>query len=724
MSNKVKPLYSTEDNFHERAMSDEERLVELRHLILGDMEPEVAEIKQRLDDGHIRANEISHVLPEAIIVGSSRDDNLATAITPAVDKAIRSSIRGNLKAFSDALFPVMGPAIRKAIAEALRGMLQSLNEVMDKSFSWQGVKWRLESLRTKKPFSEIILLHSLVFRTEQVFLIHKNTGLMLAHVVREETDVQDADMVSSMLTAIRDFVADSFKVQESDGLEAIRVGELTVWIEQGPEAVLAVVIRGNAPHNLGNLLRETLENIHLNYGGLLNSFNGDTAPFESLRPNLDTCLVSQYQPTKKKTSPFLIGAVLIIVVGVLVWTGLAFNNYLKWGDLLASLSRQEGILVTVAEKQEGKYVIRGLKDEFSIDPKSLVKEAGIDPKNVIFQWTPYQALSEGIVLERAKKTLNPPETVSLTLKNGVLIAEGTASRNWTVEAQRIARAMPGIAQFQTKKLIDPDSKKRQAFDEYTHALKRENGIVVTSTDESHGEFKISGFLDPLARNPLDLLKSMDSTGLNIVFHWEPYQSMDPYLTLERMKKTLQPASTTSMLVEDGCIAVSGSASHRWIGEFRQWSRLASGFPCWKEKDLIDKDMVDLEKLKEKIEAEKILFRGNLYNPSKEQLETLDQLAENIKEAIRAAKAAGIPLHVIVSGHSDQAGSEETNRRLSRSRAESIIDLLKAKGIPSNQLMLEAQGSSQRISSEDTEQGRALNRRVSFQVLIDDGVKND
>ena len=61
MSNKVKPLYSTEDNFHERAMSDEERLVELRHLILGDMEPEVAEIKQRLDDRHIRADEISPV---------------------------------------------------------------------------------------------------------------------------------------------------------------------------------------------------------------------------------------------------------------------------------------------------------------------------------------------------------------------------------------------------------------------------------------------------------------------------------------------------------------------------------------------------------------------------------------------------------------------------------------------------------------------------------------
>jgi outer membrane protein OmpA-like peptidoglycan-associated protein len=724
MNNKVKPLYSTENKFHERTMSDEERLAELRHLILGDMEPDVAEIKQRLDDGHIRAGEISQVLPEAIIIGSSRDDNLATAITPAVDKAIRASIKGNLKTFADALFPVMGPAIRKAIAEALRGMLQSLNEVMDKSFSWQGVKWRLESLKTRKPFSEIVMLHSLVYRVEQVFLIHKNTGLMLAHVVREETDVQDADMVSSMLTAIRDFVADSFKVQESDGLEAIRVGELSVWIEQGPKAVLAVVIRGNAPQNLGNVLKETLENIHLHYGSLLESFEGETAPFESLRPNLDACLVSQYQPTKKKTSPLLVGALALVLGAAFFLIGLAFNNHLKWKHLKDDLGRQEGILVTATETDDGKYVVRGLKDEFAIDPEALVKQAGIDPEDVIFQWTPYQALSEGIVLERAKKVLNPPDTVSLSLKKGVLSAEGTALRDWEFEAKRIAKSLQGIATFETDKLIDPDSKKRQVFNEFAQALKNERGVVITSADDSHGQYKISGFLDPLARNPLDLLKSMDSDELNIVFHWEPYQSMDPYLTLERMKKALKPENTILMRVEDGCIVVSGAATHRWIGEFRQWSRLASGFPCWKENNLVDLDVVKLDNLKSKIESQKIFFRDNVYNPSKEQLESVDQVADNIKEAVRVAKTSGIPLHIIVSGHADQAGSEETNLRISRSRADTLVDLLKAKGIPSTQLSLEAEGSAQRISSADTEQGRALNRRVSFQVLINDDVKHD
>ena len=57
-------------------------------------------------------------------------------------------------------------------------------------------------------------------------------------------------MVSGMLTAIRDFVQDSFGGKESEGLDAFQVGQFTIWVEQGPLAVLAGVIRGNPPREL------------------------------------------------------------------------------------------------------------------------------------------------------------------------------------------------------------------------------------------------------------------------------------------------------------------------------------------------------------------------------------------------------------------------------------------------------------------------------------------
>ena len=54
-------------------------------------------------------------------------------------------------------------------------------------------------------------------------------------------------MVSGLLTALRDFVKNSFRSGDTDDLEALTVGDLSVWIEQGPRAILAAVVRGRAP---------------------------------------------------------------------------------------------------------------------------------------------------------------------------------------------------------------------------------------------------------------------------------------------------------------------------------------------------------------------------------------------------------------------------------------------------------------------------------------------
>jgi len=73
----------------------------------------------------------------------------------------------------------MGPAIRRAIGEALSRLIQSLDRALDHSLTWRGLGWRLEAARTGRSFAEVVLAHTLVFRVEQVFLIHRRTGLLL-----------------------------------------------------------------------------------------------------------------------------------------------------------------------------------------------------------------------------------------------------------------------------------------------------------------------------------------------------------------------------------------------------------------------------------------------------------------------------------------------------------------------------------------------------------------
>jgi OOP family OmpA-OmpF porin len=189
----------------------------------------------------------------------------------------------------------MGPAIRKAITSALQGMIQSFNQVLEHSFSLKGLKWRFEAMRTRKPFAEVVLLHTLVYQVEQVFLIHKDSGLVLQHVVGKSVIAQDPDLVSAMLTAIKDFVQDSFGGKKEESLETLRIGERNVWIEQGDNAFLAAVIRGNPPMDLQAVLREAIEEINFRQRDELESFDGDTTCFEEIRYILDNCLQAQFK---------------------------------------------------------------------------------------------------------------------------------------------------------------------------------------------------------------------------------------------------------------------------------------------------------------------------------------------------------------------------------------------------------------------------------------------
>src|SRR6516164_8008889 len=276
-------------------------LEELRRLILAPEQEALERLQQRIEDPESRAEDVSGVVAEAIQRRREQggSDALSDALAPTIETALRESVRKDPKTLASALFPVMGPAIRRSILETLRSFLDSFNQIMDQSLSWQGLQWRLEALRTGRTFTEVVLLHSLVFRVEQVFLIHKKTGLPLGHAVAPAVAMQDPSLVSGMLSAIQDFVRDSFHTPQEQGINRMNVGELDVWIEQGPFAILACVIRGIAPRDLRDRMAEVLENVHREYAAQLDAFDGDTAPFARINTELSRCLEMRYREETK-----------------------------------------------------------------------------------------------------------------------------------------------------------------------------------------------------------------------------------------------------------------------------------------------------------------------------------------------------------------------------------------------------------------------------------------
>ena len=157
------------------------QFTELRSLLVGPEQRQLRALQTRLEDPAAQARDVSRVLATAVEL-RTHDPHLQRALAPTIEDAITASVRRNPRPLADALFPIIGPAIRKAIAATLNGMLESLNTTLEHSLSWRSLRWRLDARRTGRPFAEIVLLNTLVYRVEQVFLIHRPSGLLLQHL--------------------------------------------------------------------------------------------------------------------------------------------------------------------------------------------------------------------------------------------------------------------------------------------------------------------------------------------------------------------------------------------------------------------------------------------------------------------------------------------------------------------------------------------------------------
>ncbi len=87
----------------------------------------------------------------------------------------------------------------------------------------------------------------------------------------------------------------------------------------------------------------------------------------------------------------------------------------------------------------------------------------------------------------------------------------------------------------------------------------------------------------------------------------------------------------------------------------------------------------------------------------------------LDEAIRTLKEES-GVHVSVEGHTDAVGSDAYNQALSERRANAVVDYLAAGGIARGRLSAVGFGETKPVASNETDDGRAQNRRVEFRVL--------
>ncbi len=78
--------------------------------------------------------------------------------------------------------------------------------------------------------------------------------------------------------------------------------------------------------------------------------------------------------------------------------------------------------------------------------------------------------------------------------------------------------------------------------------------------------------------------------------------------------------------------------------------------------------------------------------------------------------------ILIEGHTDATGSDEYNLELSRQRSQSVANYLASMAVDATRFTIMGYGESQPIASNETVEGRQLNRRVDIAIMANDKLK--
>lgn len=229
------------------------------------------------------------------------------------------------------------------------------------------------------------------------------------------------------------------------------------------------------------------------------------------------------------------------------------------------------------------------------------------------------------------------------------------------------------------------------------------------------ELTVKGYV-PSGEDKLVLLKhiktlfneNVDVSAVNVAVG-APDSWMELNQQLLRNLRTLQLAKIN---ITNNRIDIAGRADKtKELQQFKETVEAIAGESFIVESHLFAADHSKLvcgKTFKDLLDEEEILFKSSQSVIDTKSDQLLEKLANN------AALCADSKITIV--GHTDNVGDDADNKQLSYERAQAVkVRLFNRGGIPLERLLAIGKGASEPIDTNDTEAGRANNRRIEFIV---------
>ena len=256
------------------------------------------------------APEVALSIEEQIIID---EDAISRALGSEMGKAIKAQIELERDAMVDALYPVIGSTISKYMAEVVR----SINEKVEETLSPKGFSRKIRAKMQGVSEAELILKEAIGYSVRAIFLIHKDSGLVIKEIQPNTENILDSDMMAGMLTAIRSFANDCI-ASESE-LDEIDYGNSHIILETAGYCYIAVVVNGEPDQQFRDRIRQTFSHIVLKYDTQIENYNGDRGTISPrIQPLLEKLIESEDQQAPEKKRPTTLSWLAAILLSSIV----------------------------------------------------------------------------------------------------------------------------------------------------------------------------------------------------------------------------------------------------------------------------------------------------------------------------------------------------------------------------------------------------------------------
>ncbi|TAF57346.1 MAG: OmpA family protein [Oscillatoriales cyanobacterium] len=447
---------------------------------ISDLMPQ-AIARQIESDPHAIAEAVAPEMAEAIRRQIAlKKGALAEAICSEMGEAIRRQILLAREEMVDALYPVIGNTITKYMSEEIR----NINAKVEQSFSLEGITRKIRAKLQGVSEAELILRDSASFTVKAAFLIHKESGLVIAEAQQPNATPLESDMIGGMLTAIRSFANDCIAQADAGNtaeLNEIEYDTFKLVLEVAGYCYVALVVKGTITKSYVNHMRLVMVGLVQNYGPAIKDFDGDpsTIPDDialkiaSLVP--DPIDLSQEHAKNAKHPPAL---VILLILGVLggtvLWMRQSWQQRVETAvlqkiDRIPELTAYQIDVVAKGNRLElsGDLPSRSLQEKLIDVVTPLVPDRDIIDRTHLATFEPDEATIVAEV-DRLTALLNRtlPATVVTQYQNRRITLKGWAEDETVLAAIGHAfETIPGVQSVSSALLIDaPPDKIRLYFE--------------------------------------------------------------------------------------------------------------------------------------------------------------------------------------------------------------------------------------------------------------------